>query len=1379
MNSYEDFEDLLNEYNFVGSISGTTAIFGSSVSQTDNKYNITYTVFQTATDITNSGYYWQTVVDSFATTTYKQDVEDAFIDIMQGNFDKNSVLFQDVANISFLQSTTGTGYITLGQTTETLLTEQGIGLNKTAFVDIGSNANTYGDIWINTEHDSDPNPLAGENVWDETSASNQGSYSYKILLEEISHSLGIDIYRSENTVDQSQKYDPISNPLRAEFSSFDNQKYTVTSYNLISGMDAAGFSNDVSPKGLQLFDIAALQEIYGRNYDTRNELSDGDPNTTGTTYDKSGAFASSATNDAFIYTVWDGGGIDTISADGFYESGMGAGAAYGAVIDLRQGAFSTIGSSVTAARAVDNVAVAFHSVIENATGSVKADTIIGNAWDNVLIGGDGNDELYGDGVVYDSDAGFGTGAGEHDPNNPDGGPASNNSGDDSLHGGAGYDTLYGGAGNDTYVFELGDGDDQIIDSSGAEDTILLGNGIEVGDISFTVSGNDLVIDFDGSPDDSITIKNYYTTGYIENIQFQDEIDLNPGSEPYTAIYGTNGNERQSATIQGSNGRNLIYGLDGHDDIYGNGGDDVIYGGDGGDHIYGGDGNDILYSGTSYILPPQGVFYQGDFLSGGDGNDILDATEATEGVTTNGGEGDDIIITGYASISVFNSPGVDYIQGSQYSKIDYFIADNTNTSYLERGLIPVEHGINVDLSQGIILDNGFGDSGTILYIDHVDGSSYDDIIISGNFSGTSNNRLYGNGGNDSITGSNGQNTIRGGEGNDTINAGGGNDIISGEEGDDIIDGGSGNDSYRYARLDGSDTITDMYGTADEIRIYDSEGVSSNTQVILEYIGNDLHIDPVFGHANDKIVIMDQISSNSQSGIEFLKFSDGSQINLKSSNTFTGTSAAETITGAIGDDTIDSMDGDDTLIGGAGNDTLIGGAGNDTYIYTSGLDSIQDAGDSDILSLGSGINAGDIDFVSTGSDDVTLIINSGTDEIVVTDQRGTDSAKYIETLLFSNGANVSFSNYANWTMGSSGNDMTYAFSAGEVVVSGDGDDTVYAFSSSHTIFGGSGNDTIFVAGGVGGSHQLFGGDGNDQLAAESGDDWLEGGSGDDKLYGWEGNDTLIGGDGDDAYYYRAGQDGQELIIDDGGASDTLYLWDAAFEDIVFNETGGYDLTLTNAGYAQDSILLQNQRDESGSSQIETLVMGDSLDDFSVNIGDYNDWVVGATSADTLTGSAGQDDTIIGRAGDDTLSGLGGADTLSGDAGADNLYGGDGDDQLNGGSGDDILYGGDGFDVLIGGTGSDTFVFESSSSFNDVDLVKDFDSSEGDIIDISDLLDGYYTEGVDNLADFVSLTDDGTHTTIAVDQDGGGDSYSVIAVIESAIWASIATFQNDTLL
>lgn len=76
------------------------------------------------------------------------------------------------------------------------------------------------------------------------------------------------------------------------------------------------------------------------------------------------------------------------------------------------------------------------------------------------------------------------------------------------------------------------------------------------------------------------------------------------------------------------------------------------------------------------------------------------------------------------------------------------------------------------------------------------------------------------------------------------------------------------------------------------------------------------------------------------------------------------------------------------------------------------------------------------------------------------------------------------------------------------------------------------------------------------------------------------------------------------------------------------------------------------------------------------------------------------------------LGGRDEVR-----NSLTGGYGDDTLVGGSKGDILRGGPGRNTLTGGLGSDRFAFQRNSS---QDVVTDFNADEGDVVDLTDLMD-----------------------------------------------------------
>ena len=113
-------------------------------------------------------------------------------------------------------------------------------------------------------------------------------------------------------------------------------------------------------------------------------------------------------------------------------------------------------------------------------------------------------------------------------------------GDDTLNGGAdndllfgagGNDALNGGSGDDVYSYRLGDGSDTIAETSGS-DRIIFGSGITLATTSFTVSGSDLLI---GVGADMITIQNHFAadgSGRVESLEFADGTVFDLGS--YTA-----------------------------------------------------------------------------------------------------------------------------------------------------------------------------------------------------------------------------------------------------------------------------------------------------------------------------------------------------------------------------------------------------------------------------------------------------------------------------------------------------------------------------------------------------------------------------------------------------------------------------------------------------------------------------------------------------------------------------------------------------------------------------------------------------------------------------------------------------------------------------
>ena len=151
------------------------------------------------------------------------------------------------------------------------------------------------------------------------------------------------------------------------------------------------------------------------------------------------------------------------------------------------------------------------------------DTLYGQVGDDILKGGSGNDIYYG---------GDGNDLIEDIRQNYVWYTAYTND-SDTLKGGSGNDTLKGGGGDDLYVFNLGYGNDVILDhsyrglaysadpvsSGGANDKLVFGEGITRNNLRWNFDGDNLVFTLNNSPNDSLTIENYTDSIYkIENIE---------------------------------------------------------------------------------------------------------------------------------------------------------------------------------------------------------------------------------------------------------------------------------------------------------------------------------------------------------------------------------------------------------------------------------------------------------------------------------------------------------------------------------------------------------------------------------------------------------------------------------------------------------------------------------------------------------------------------------------------------------------------------------------------------------------------------------------------------------------------------------------------
>lgn len=182
-------------------------------------------------------------------------------------------------------------------------------------------------------------------------------------------------------------------------------------------------------------------------------------------------------------------------------------------------------------------------------------------------------------------------------------------------------------------------------------------------------------------------------------------------------------------------------------------------------------------------------------------------------------------------------------------------------------------------------------------------------------------------------------------------------------------------------------------------------------------------------------------------------------------------------------------------------------------------------------------------------------------------------------------------------------------------------------------------------------------------------IKDGSGNSEIYGGKGVDTVYDGGGDDTITTDAGNDiiygGTGVNTIDGGAdSDTINYKNVSAYTIA-TPANSYETTIQDDFSGVYVDLAGFDANSDGVNENAIAKYGSSLgyDTISnvekVEGSDYNDWIYGNNSQNTLSGGAGAD----------TLDGRGGNDTIYGNAGYDTLYSGSGNDTLDGGEDTDV--------------------------------------------------------------------------------------------------------------
>lgn len=357
-------------------------------------------------------------------------------------------------------------------------------------------------------------------------------------------------------------------------------------------------------------------------------------------------------------------------------------------------------------------------------------------------------------------------------------------------------------------------------------------------------------------------------------------------------------------IFGFEGDDFIAGLDGDDTIDAGSGDDQAVGNDGDDIIDLGEGNDFGFGNAG-----------NDIVRGGAGNDNLfgEATGETQsGVTGNdwlyGGDGDDFMRGGL---------GDDYMDGGAGSdRVSYFA---------------IPGSVRVDLRiQGVAQDTINGGFDTLVNVENVAGSEFNDVLIGNNVA----NWFWSHGGADNIRGNAGDDTFWIPEGDGAV--------VRGGQGVDVV-------SFR-GRVDPTGTDTTgvtftIQGGAQDIgrgllTVFSIEGAEgSEFDDVIGGNGQDnllsgfLGSDTVNGGGGDDLIYGDfAVREVGEIGFSY----DDPGI-VQGDDVLNGGGGGDAIYGHGGDDTITGGAGEDTLVGGAGADTITGGGGADQFVYASASDS----------------------------------------------------------------------------------------------------------------------------------------------------------------------------------------------------------------------------------------------------------------------------------------------------------------------------------------------------------------------------------------------------------------------------------------------------------
>jgi len=791
------------------------------------------------------------------------------------------------------------------------------------------------------------------------------------------------------------------------------------------------------------------------------------------------------------------------------------------------------------------------------------------------------------------------------------------------------------------------------------------------------------------------------------------------------------------------GNDTLHGGEGFDYLEGNHGDDTLLGGNGNDSYAWGSG-----WGRDTILDSAGVDRLGLFQDLGRG--FLPDALHFDGVfsldTLSGGATTATSVISYGGLGMMYLP-VDF--DAYRSGMDLMIDDLTTAA---------DDGVRIFAQyQGVPVESVHFDDFTLSMTVTAAGTADDDFLVGSGgkdflSGGDGRDAIYGGAGNDHLLGGAERDFLVGGDGTDSLLGGAGDDHLAGGAGADTIDGGEGLDwlSLTAAR---NWTSTDLAGG----RSWEV-GEPGDTITGIENVRGSAYGDYIYGDDGTNEILggdgRDSVAGRGgtdflwgMGGTDVMSGDDGDDVLIGDYGNLQAPPGSEpgdfdVLIGGAGNDYLFGNVGDDSLYGGEGDDRLFGEAGDDQLFGGDGNDFLRDDSGSNTLDGGAG------DDILFGRGENTLIGGDGIDTVYYADSEEIVAGLSADPVWVDLNSGTSNIDGANQVI-----------SGIENVVGTQRPDVIYGDAQDNILRGLNGTD--FLAG--------F--DGNDVLMGGGGGDLLLGGSGADTLNGGSGNDTLDGGADSDFYVFgatanRAGvgdtgfvllsatfsslreapPPGTEkapdgIVLDD---IDTIFDPGGQFDALGFGQYAWVDSISQLNPVTPERITAYRQGDDLIIRDLEA--RGEILDEFFVPV-----TVTVNAGVDIINHYAGNAvefflfESLPGTVFGFEEAGTAESDFLVGGNAFDIIDGGASDDLLFGNGGNDRLIGGGGDDILRGGGGADRFVFESALDGHDV--IADFDTVEGDIIDLDLLFDSLGTDiaARDGALSFTD-TADGLSMTVA---------------------------------